>query len=173
MYATIEIPEPAEKPNPLPAKKRKVLLVDDDPAIRQILVRLLSEENFEVLTAADGVEALEKANASKFDLVLLDLNLPVKNGWDTFEQLSMKNPLMPIILITARPNQFFPALASGVGALLEKPLDFTKLFYTITNLLEEPAEIRLARYAGRPSMFRYAPPQTDEPAGKKYYHGIQ
>ncbi len=73
-----------------------------------------------MLTAADGVEALELANATKFDLVLLDLNMPVKDGWQTFEQLTAKDPTLPIIIITARPNQFFSALSAGVGALLEK-----------------------------------------------------
>lgn len=146
--------------------KRKILLVDDDPAIRQILLRLLMEEDYFVLTAANGVEAIELINATKLDIVLLDLNMPVKNGWETFEQLSREHPLLPVILITARPNQFFPALASGVGALLEKPLDFTKLFQTIHDLLEEPSETRLARLTGRASAFRYIPPIPEKPEKK-------
>ena len=158
MNATLEMPAPALQPKDAMPAKQKILLVDDDPAIRQILFRLLDEEDYFVLTAANGVEALELDQATKFDLVLLDLNMPVKDGWETFKQLSAKHPLLPIILITARPNQFFPALASGVGALLEKPLDFVKLFHTIRNLLEEPAEERMARYRGRPSVFSYIPP---------------
>ena len=67
--------------------KQKILLVDDDAAIRQILMRLLTEEDYLVLTAANGVEALVLAESAKFDLVLLDLNMPVKDGWETFEQL--------------------------------------------------------------------------------------
>ncbi|HEY4414511.1 MAG TPA: response regulator [Verrucomicrobiae bacterium] len=136
---------------------KKILLVDDDPAIRQILCRLLTEEGYLVETAANGVEALETIDAS-VDLVLLDLNMPVKDGWETFEALSFKYPWLPIILITARPNQFFPALASGVGALLEKPLDFVKLFDTVRTLLEEPAETRRARMIGQPSVFQYVQP---------------
>lgn len=154
MNATLEMTAPAQAST----AKRKILLVDDDPAIRQILVRLLNEEDFIVLTAANGLEALALTGSAKFDLVLLDLNMPVKNGWETFEQLSANDPLMPIILITARPNQFFPAMASGVGALLEKPLDFTKLFHTIHDLLEESDEMRLARLAGHSSTFSYVPP---------------
>jgi DNA-binding NtrC family response regulator len=87
----------------------------------------------------------------------------VKNGWETFEQLTAENPLLPIILITARPNQFFPALASGVGALLEKPLDFTKLFQTIRDLLGETDELRLARLAGQPAAFSYVPAIPGDP----------
>lgn len=146
--------------------KQRILLVDDDPAIRQILVRLLVEEDYLVMTAANGLEALALTGTTTFDLVLLDLNMPVKNGWETFEQLSAKNPLMPIILITARPNQYFPALASGVGALLEKPLDFTKLFHTIHDLLEESDEMRLARLAGRSAPFNYIPPAAGHPGRK-------
>ena len=167
MNALLETPALEAKPKAVkqPAKK-KILLVDDDAAIRQILVRLLQEEGYFVLTGANGVEALALADATKFDLVLLDLNMPVKDGWTTFEQLTQKNPTLPIILITARPNQFFPALASGVGALLEKPLDFVKLFDTVRSLLEEPEDLRLARMAGRASLFRFIPPKTDEPQGK-------
>jgi DNA-binding response OmpR family regulator len=148
------------------AEKQKILLVDDDPAIRQILVRLLADEGFIVVTAANGAEALALAECTKFDLVLLDLNMPVKNGWDTFEQMSSNDPLMPIILITARPNQFFPALASGVGALMEKPLDFAKLFQTIHHLLKESDELRLARLTGHSTAFSYVPPVDGAPQRK-------
>jgi two-component system response regulator MprA len=158
MNAQLDITAPAAKSVPVRSPKKKIMLVDDDPAIRQILVRLLEEEDYMVLTAANGVEALALNDATKVDLVLLDLNMPVKGGWETFEQLTAKNPLLPIILITARPNQLFPALASGVGALLEKPLDFVKLFDSIRTLLEETPEARLARMAGHSSSFRYIPP---------------
>ncbi len=126
------------------------MLVDDDPAIRKILLRLLTEEGYSVLPAANGLEAIEFASLTRFNLVLLDLNMPLKNGWETFEQLTTNDPLLPVIVITARPNQFFPAFAWGVGALLEKPLDFTRLFQTINSLLAEPMEVRLARVEGRP-----------------------
>jgi CheY-like chemotaxis protein len=168
MNATLEMPAPVLKTKSTRSSKSRILLVDDDPAIRQILLRLLEEEDYLVLTAANGAEALEFAKSTRFDLVLLDLNMPVKDGWETFEQLSTSNPLLPIILITARPNQFFPALASGVGALLEKPLDFVKLFHTIRDLLEEPLEFRRARIYGEPSNFHYIPPKVTQfrnPAG--------
>ncbi len=164
MNSVLEITNPAA---PAQGPAPRVLLVDDDPAIRQILVRLLAEEGYDVLTAANGAEALGMSGSIKFDLVLLDLNMPVKDGWETFEQLSSKNPLLPIILITARPNQFFPALASGVGALLEKPLDFTQLFRTIHNLLEESEEMRLARLTGRSAAFSYVPAEDGKTGGKE------
>jgi DNA-binding response OmpR family regulator len=137
--------------------KRKLLLVDDDSAVREMLGRVLSAAGYDIVPAANGQEALEFAAATELDLVLLDLNLPVKNGWDTFERLTTQNPLLPIIIITARPNQLFPALASGVGALMEKPLDFPRLLETIGELLNEPMERRLARLAGKAADFRYLP----------------
>src|SRR5262245_25408233 len=101
----------------------KILPVDDAPAIRQMLGRVLTDEHYTILPAANGEEALALVAATKVDLLLLDLNLPVKNGWEMFEQITAENPMLPIIIITARPNQLFPALAAGAGALMEKPLD--------------------------------------------------
>ena len=104
---------PVTTPKAVTPAKKTILLVDDNPAIRQILLRLLVGEGYFVQMAANGVEALALADATPFNLVLLDLNMPVKNGRETFRQLSRKNPLLPIILITARPDQFSDALAAG------------------------------------------------------------
>jgi len=89
--------------------------------------------------------------------VLLDLNMPVKNGWDTFEQLTREHPLIPIIIATARPNQLFTALSAGVGALLEKPMDIPTLLQAMAKLLVETAEQRLARLVGKKTEFHYKP----------------
>jgi FixJ family two-component response regulator len=78
--------------------------------------------------------------------------MPVKDGWETFEQLASQQPMLPIILITARPNQLAET-GSAVVALLEKPLDMTVLFSTIHSFLEEPLETRLARAMGQTSVF--------------------
>jgi len=157
MNKRCETTEPDRMPANAPAAKQTILLVDDDPGIRKILFRLLVGEDFQVVTAANGSEAIDVVHGHKPDLVLLDLNMPGKDGWETFAQLSAENPLLPIILITARPNQLFTALSAGVGALLEKPLDFVKLFQTIRHLLEEPAQTNLARYAGKAGMLEYSP----------------
>jgi DNA-binding response OmpR family regulator len=168
MNVTLDVSAPLSKSKALRPKKNQILLVDDDPAIRQFVLRLLEEEGYLVLTAANGVEAIKLVNDFKIDLLLLDLSMPVKDGWDTFEQVIKISPLLPVILITARSNQLFPALASGVGALLEKPLDFAKLLSTIRCLLEESPEVRQARIAGRPSAFRYVPPIPGTPEWKAH-----
>ena len=144
--------------------KPRLLLVDDDPTVREMIGRVLTGAGHSVMLAANGQEALDLASATEVDLVLLDLNMPVKSGWDTFEHLTTENPLLPIIIITARPNQLFPALASGVGALMEKPLDFPKLLETIRILLDEPVEKRLDRLAGKSAELHYirAQPQPGQ-----------
>jgi len=139
--------------------KYKVLLVDDDAAVRRMLSRVLEEEAYSVFLAANAGEALEVASTAAVDLALLDLNLPDQNGWDLFERLITEHPFLPIIVLTARSNQLFPALAAGVGALMEKPLDLPKLLATMRDLLEEPAAIRRARLSGQRAEFHYLPSQ--------------
>jgi len=149
---------------PLPSKVRpgrSILLVDDDPTVRDSLSDVLVSEGFFVIPAENGEQALESANKSPVNLVLLDLNMPVKNGWDTFEQLTREHPLIPIIIATARPNQLFTAVSAGVGALLEKPLDIPTLLRTMRKLLNETAQQRLARLAGRDMDFHYCASRTE------------
>jgi len=149
-----------------PAASR-ILIVDDDAAVREMLARVLAGEGYSVCVAGDEQAALNIVSQTKIDLTLLDLNLPGKSGWNTFKQLTAKNPLLPVIIVTARSNQLFTALGAGVGALLEKPLDFPKLLQTIRELLAEPAASRLARLAGSPADFHYVHGQTLEPKPKK------
>ena len=163
MNALLKSPLRDARPATSPQVKKKILLVDDDPAIRKMLGLLLTGEGYTVLLAVNGGDSIEVVRTTEIDLVLLDLNMPGMDGWETFEQLASENPMLPIVVITARPNQHFTALAAGIGALLEKPLDLPKLFLTIRDLLDEPDEIRLARVAGRPSEFHYVPPRTAGP----------
>jgi len=136
---------------------KRILLVDDDPTVRDSLNDVLAGEGYQIIAAEDGQQALELANKSAVDLVLLDLNMPVKNGWDTFEQLTREHPFIPVVIVTARPNQLFTALGAGAGALLEKPMDIQTLLQTMAKLLAETAEQRLARLAGKQAKFHYMP----------------
>jgi len=137
--------------------ERTILLVDDDNSVRYSVARVLIGEGYRVIAAADGTQAISVLQTESVDLVLLDLNLPVKNGWETFQQMTLKWPLIPIIIITARSNQLFQALAAGAGALMEKPLDFPKLLQTASSLIAEPENLRLARMAGKSAQFHYLP----------------
>ena len=98
--------------------KTKLLLVDDDSSVAAALTGALCGEGFDVLHAFNGHQAVAIYRRIRVDIVLLDLNMPVKNGWDTFERLNSINPLLPII-ITGRPDQSALAEAAGVAALME------------------------------------------------------
>ena len=135
--------------------KKQILVIDDDASVREMLGRVLADEGYGVHAAAHGAEALEIAGTEPVDLVLLDLNLPRENGWDVFERLTTAHPLLPVIIVTARSNQLFPALAAGAGALLEKPPDFPTLLQAMSRLLAEDPLARLARMSGRAAEFIY------------------
>ncbi len=130
-----------------PADKR-VLLVDDDPGVWASIRRVLEDTGYEVAIAADGEEALRQFAPGHIDLVLLDLDLPIRGGWDVFERVTTCCPLVPIIIITGLPNQHQVATAAGVGALIEKPIEVSTLLQTMKELLAEPNEARLRRMCG-------------------------
>ena len=139
--------------------KQTVLVVDDDGPIRESLRKVLQAEGYEVVLAADGQQGLEQFDSKHIDLLLLDLSQPAKSGWDLFDRFSSTDPLLPIVIITGRHNQYKLAAGAGVGALMEKPLDVPSLLQIIAALLAEPAEARLTRQVGRGSDVRYAPPR--------------
>ena len=97
--------------------------MDDERSIRESLSKILRAENYEVVLAENGQEAIEKHGAERIDLLILDLNMPVKNGWATLEWLAEINPLLPVVIITGRSNQRALAETAGADVLMEKPLD--------------------------------------------------
>lgn len=123
-------------------QKRKILLVCYDRVIGKVLQNVLADENYQVVPAASTDEMLKLATTGKMDLALLDLQMPNEDGWRIFEQLSVKYPRMPIVLITAGPVQIFSALASCVSALLAKPLNLVEVLATVQRLLGNHAELR-------------------------------
>jgi DNA-binding response OmpR family regulator len=154
---------PAAQPSPGRFRRnRRILLVDDDPAVRGSLNDVLVTEGYFVISAENGQQALDLASQMPVDVVLLDLNMPVKNGWDTFERLTAEHPLLPIIIVTARPNQLFTAATAGAGALLEKPMDIPTLLRAIKMLLVESSEQRLARLVGKKTEFHYKPAKAHQ-----------
>lgn len=154
MNDTLERPVRMANPRPTRvAPRKKILLVDDDPAVRQILLRLLSDEGYFVVTAANSAELLRFSGLMLFDLVLMDLGAVADEGWEMFQRLRARNPRLAFILIAERCGRYFDAMAAGGGVFLEKPLDFAKLFFTIHNLLEGPAALRLTGRVRLPVTF--------------------
>jgi CheY-like chemotaxis protein len=134
----------------------RVLLVDDDKNVRESLTEVLVCEGYSVQPAADGDEALRCLETQRVDIVLLDLNMPRLNGWNTFEKVVERWPLIPILIITARPNQLFLAASAGAAGLLEKPVDIPAMIQAIRSALEEPTDVRLERLAGAHVHFAFA-----------------
>ena len=125
--------------------RRWILIVDDDSSVRVMLARVLSEEGYDVATASGGAEAVELASRTAFDLILLDLNMPGLNGWETLRELNAKKlaPPSSVLIITARPNQQAAAREAGVEAVLEKPLDFPHLLNTVRQALAKAANSKI------------------------------
>jgi DNA-binding response OmpR family regulator len=134
----------------------KILVVDDEGSIRDALSKVLQAEDYEVVTADNGQEAIEKIQSEKVDLLLLDLGLPVKDGWGIVIWLAEVNSPLPVIIITGRWNQRELAEKMGADALMDKPLDMSRLLQTIRALTNEPME-RRAKRAKERSSFRYVP----------------
>ncbi len=137
--------------------KKTVLVVDDDASVRKSLSKVLRDAGYDVVLAKDGQEAVERFNPRQTDLLLLDTGLPIKNGWETFEYIISEDPALPIIAITGQADQYDSAIAAGVGALLEKPLDALRLLETMEQLLAEPKEARMRRLCGNPQDTRLIP----------------
>jgi DNA-binding response OmpR family regulator len=135
---------------------KKILVVDDESSIREALSKVLQAEDYEVVTVENGQEAIERIKSEKINLLLLDLGLPVKDGWDTVIWLAQVNPLLPVIIITGRWNQRELAEKMGADALMDKPLDVPRLLQTIRKLINEPME-RRAQHAKQHPSFRYVP----------------
>lgn len=143
------------------------MVLDDDEQIRQSLHKLLQTEGYDVVVAADGIEALDRLARPTIDLLLLDLNLPNKSGWDVFERVTSTSPLLPIVIITGREKQSELAVAAGVGALMQKPLDVPQLLKIISELLRETPEQRLKRLVGMEQSTRCVQPAPAPSAAPK------
>lgn len=139
---------PGNSPETTRATKT-ILLADDDPGVREMLGRVLLAENFQVVTAGTGEETAHRFAAVEPDLVLLDLNMPEGDGWSAFRFINSAQPMTPVIVITARPNQYPRASEFGVDAIMEKPLNLPILLDTIKKLLAETGGERTRRLTRR------------------------
>jgi DNA-binding response OmpR family regulator len=127
----------------------RILIADDDALVRGSLAAVLESESFVVDEAQDGVEAVTRAIEHTPDLILLDLNMPRWDGWTAFSQLDRVTPLLPVIVITARPNQYTKAVKLGVDAFMEKPLNIPILVRAITRLTSEDKKRHERRITNR------------------------
>jgi DNA-binding response OmpR family regulator len=100
-----------------------VLIVDDDPIVREVLERYLARDGFSVTAAADGAAAVEAFDAVRPDLVVLDLMLPRLDGFEVFRRMRARDSTAPVIMLTARGRQTerIVGLESGADDYVAKP----------------------------------------------------
>jgi CheY-like chemotaxis protein len=123
----------------VPAPLGRVLVVDDDAVIRQLISVNLEMEGFEVDTAVDGLDALEKVRAGQPDLVTLDIMMPRMDGWEAAAALR-EDPLtasVKVVLLSARAQEADLRRGEGIGvdAYLTKPFDPNELILTVRRLI--------------------------------------
>src|SRR5947199_7580456 len=115
----------------------RVLLVEDEEALRMTVSDRLENEDYGVECAKDGQEGYEKAVQEKSDLIILDVMLPRKNGFDVCRDIRKAGLVMPIIMLTARSEVIDKVLGLKIGAddYLTKPFEMMELMARIEALL--------------------------------------
>ena len=123
------------------AAKKKILVVDDNEDNREILVFRLQRLGFEVLVASNGKEAIETASQAKPDIILMDLRMPVMDGWEATRAIRQTEwgKDLPVVAITAHAMEEDRrrALTAGCNEFIPKPvMDYSVIHETIQRLLE-------------------------------------
>jgi CheY-like chemotaxis protein len=125
---------------------RKVLVVDDDPAVRKSIDRVLTGKGYAVITAENGEEAMRKLNEEKYDLVYTDIRMPGMSGLDVAEQVKAHKPWTPVVIITGYGTDAAQARAkaAGVSSFVHKPLSPEMIEDSARDALAAPAPQVLA-----------------------------
>ncbi|ABW31316.1 response regulator transcription factor [Acaryochloris marina] len=116
---------------------KRVLLVEDEERIARFVEKGLLKHGYQSTLVTDGQQALDQANLEAFDVVLLDLGLPIISGWTVLQTLRQRGFTVPIIVITAFVDQDELALASGATDFISKPFQFSELIETIQRHLAD------------------------------------
>lgn len=118
----------------------KILLVDDDIELTELLAELLSLEGFNVHTVHNGQEALNELESQHYDLILLDVMMPVLNGIETLKQVRQKY-VLPVLMLSARDDEIDRVLGLELGAddYLPKPFNDRELVARIKAILRRTA----------------------------------
>lgn len=128
----------------------KILVVDDERNICDLLSLYLVKEGFEVECAQDGIQALEKFSADKYDLVLLDIMLPGKDGWEVCREIR-KTSNIPIIMLSAKGETFDKVLGLELGAddYVTKPFETKELIARIKSVIRRTKDSGAEPSAGK------------------------
>jgi two-component system response regulator HydG len=128
------------------SKRLKILVVDDNEEFCQNLKDILELHEYEVVTAYDGFKGLELVKQNGFDLVLMDVKMPVMDGVETYKKIKEVSASVPVVMMTAYTVEDLikEALQKGAYGSLRKPLDFDELFDLITQATGKGAMILVA-----------------------------
>ena len=131
-------PPPAE---PQVGKRARILIVEDEPAMVAGLRDNFEYEGYEVISAVDGVQGLDRALSEKPDLVVLDVMMPRMSGLDVCKQLKLKQPALPIIMLTARGQEIDKVVGLELGAddYVTKPFSIRELMARVKAVLRRAA----------------------------------
>jgi CheY-like chemotaxis protein len=127
---------------PLPPERAMmphILVVDDDPSIRELVQEILEDDGYQVITVADGDEAISHLATDPPVLMLLDLNMPRVTGWEVTERVQRTGPRVPIVFMTAGNRAQREAERYGVCGWLAKPFDLDELLHAVAHCLPRPA----------------------------------
>ena len=110
-------------------------MVDDEPAIRELITDVLNIADFQVTTSHDGLDALNQIRREKFDLIILDVNLPKVDGFAVLEKVRQGAPTQPIIMISARTEKedVTHGLRLGADDYIRKPFSVEELLLRVQN----------------------------------------
>ena len=113
-----------------PRERYRALIVEDDPAIRRLVEKLLSRRDMEIDTAHDGLTAVEKLRSRRYSVLILDLMVPELNGFEIIEFIKQENVKIPVAVVSAVSQQALTRLDLDIVKLvISKPFDvdeFTK-----------------------------------------------
>ncbi|RSS80100.1 response regulator transcription factor [Streptomyces sp. WAC06614] len=123
--------------NPAEGEASRILVVDDEPAVREALRRSLVFEGYQVETAVDGIDALDKAAAHAPGLIVLDIQMPRMDGLTAARRLRSAGSVTPILMLTARDTvgDRVTGLDAGADDYLVKPFELDELFARVRALL--------------------------------------
>ena len=116
-----------------------ILVVDDDPDLREFLRLMLTSMGLEVTSAANGQEALDVMDGHDPDLILLDMKMPVMNGWEFCHALEGRGARPPIVVLTAAPDPAARAAEAQADGWLGKPFEYADLEAIVRRFAKSPA----------------------------------
>ena len=111
-----------------------MLVVDDDPDIRELLFTALEDEGFDVVPAANGREALAIIRTFRPDVIVLDLMMPVMDGWQFASELRARDEDIPLVLLSAANDLSTHAKALAAAEVIEKPFELAELLPKIARV---------------------------------------